>query len=340
LLSVEIRLARQVPDTEKTRRFVDELNHWSFHGRWVHDPASATVALVADLDLDAIGSADPIGLGAVLVATMIGSAEALAYRSRPERSLEAVKALTLVGGRRRNRAHPVAGFVGRDVIPRGKRRRSAGNLLPLVQDHLVPELLGWTVEHGRDRSVATRRDGLLLTLRLTSHPGVGYGLMIAAVDERSQPASRDCLHRVTSLNRALQGRPGLGGWARVQRHLEHRAFLPNVLLDWLDGDGFNPWLVLALVSTTAGQVESPATMDGDDAGLMKPAWPGDDESLALARRDPINDGEDAPDTFVWLDALDRPAYTTKKSLARWRERLTEEDLADARVRELIDWLDR
>jgi hypothetical protein len=216
--------------------------------------------------------------------------------------------------------------------------------MPLVQDHLVPELPGWIVEHGRDRSVATRGDGLALVLRLTSHPGVGCGLMVAASDQRTQSAARDSLRRIAALNRALQGRPALGGWARSQRHLEHRVFLPNVLLDWLEGDGFNPWPVLALIGATASQAEGATAMlaHGTSLGavLMRPSWPGDDEALTLARRDPINDGENTPGTFVWLDSLDRPAYTTTRSFARWTERLTEEDVADQRVKGLIDWLQR
>jgi hypothetical protein len=116
-----------------------------------------------------------------------------------------------------------------------------------------------------------------------------------------------------------------------------------VTLYWLDGDGFNPWPVLALVGTTASQAEGAAAMlaaTGLGSVLMRPSWPGDDEALTVARRDPINDGENTPGTFVWLDSLDRPAYTVARSFASWTQRLTEEALADPRVRGLIDWLGR
>jgi hypothetical protein len=234
-LSAEVRLARGVPDTAKTWAFVDELNHWSFHARWIYDPASATVAAVAGLDLDALGSADPIGLSAVMAATMVSSAESYAYLSRPERSLDAGRALTLVGGRRRAHADAVAAFVGGEVVPRGKRPGAATQVLPLVQDCLVPELPGWIVEHDEQQSRAVRSDGnLSLSVRVGAHPAVGHGLMIAVAGEELDRTEADAHRRLAARNRALCNQPGLAGWTRSQAHNELRAFLPNALLEWID----------------------------------------------------------------------------------------------------------
>jgi hypothetical protein len=343
-LSAEVRLARQVPDTEKTWAFVDELNHWSFHGRWVHDPASATVAVVGGLDLDGLGRADPVWLSAAVVATMVSSAESFASLSRPEGSLDAWKALTLVGGRRRRQAHAISGFVGRDIVSRGKQPGDAAQALILVQDCLVPELLGWSVEHDRHESLAVRRDGLSLVLRACSHPAVGHGLMVTVGGEELDADGADVPRRLAALNRALHSQPSLAGWTRVEDHLELRVFLPNALLAWMDISIAEMSPLLAQIHTIIEQADAASNIDADtehpESVLLKPAWPGDEEATFLARRDPINDGEDAPGTLVWIDRLQRPAYTTVESFWRWQGRLTADDLADPSVRGFIDWFNR
>jgi hypothetical protein len=48
-LRVEVRVARHVPDGPGVREFCETHNHHGLVGRWVHDPATATVSLVADL---------------------------------------------------------------------------------------------------------------------------------------------------------------------------------------------------------------------------------------------------------------------------------------------------
>jgi hypothetical protein len=344
LLTVEVRLARQVPDTVKTWAFVDELNHWSFCGRWVHDPATATVALVLGLDLNALGSAHPVWLTAAMVAAMVSSAESFAHLSRPERSLDAQKALTLVSGCRRRNAHAITGFVGHKVVPGGKQPDTAAQILPLVQDFLVPELLGWTVEHDLRESLAVRGDGLSLLLRAVAHPAVGHGLMITVASDDIDLASEDALRRVAAWNRALHGEPQLGGWTLVDDHFELRAFLPNVLLDWMDISTLDLSLVFAQIHATIEQTDAALASDADPdhpgSVLLKPSWPGDKEATVLARRDPINDGPDAPDTLVWIDRLDRPAYTTVDSFRRWQAQLTPEDRADRSVKGFIDWFNR
>jgi hypothetical protein len=344
LLTVEVRLARHVPDTVKTWAFVDELNHWSFFGRWVHDPATTTVALVIGLDLDALGSAHPVWLTAAMVAAMVSSAESFTYLSRPERSLDARKALTLVGGCRRGNAHAIAGFVDHKVVPGGQQPGTAAQIMPLVQDFLVPELLGWTVQHGRRESLAVRGDGLSLLLRVAAHPAVGHGLMLTVASKDVDLTRDDALRRLAAWNRALHGQPQLGGWTRVGDHFELRAFLPNALLDWMDFSTLDLSLIFAEIHAGIEQTESALASDADPdhpgSVLLKPSWPGDEAATVLARRDPINDGPDAPDTLVWIDRLDRPAYTTVDSFRRWQAQLTPEDLADGSVKGFIDWFNR
>jgi hypothetical protein len=344
LLTVEVRLARHVPDTAKTWAFVDELNHRSFCGRWVHDPATATLALVTGLDLDALGSAHPVWLTAALVAALVSSAESFTYLSRPERALDARKALTLVGGCRRGNAHAIAGFVDHKVVPGGKQPGTAAQIMPLVQDFLVRELLGWTVEHDWRESRAVRGDGLSLLLRAVAHPVVGHGLMITVASEDVDLTREDALRRLAAWNRALHVQPQLGGWTRVDDHFELRAFLPNALLGWMDFSTLDLSLIFAQIQATIEQTDAALAGDADPdrpgSVLLKPSWPGDEEATVLARRDPINDGPDAPGTLVWIDRLDRPAYTTVESFQRWQAQLTSEDLADPSVQGFIDWFNR
>jgi hypothetical protein len=136
----------------------------------------------------------------------------------------------------------------------------------------------------------------------------------------------------------------LGGWTRVEDHLELRAFLPNALLEWMDIGDLDLSPVLAQIHTLIDQADAAVSVAADadhlDPVLMKPTWPGDEEATGLVRRDPINDGPDAPDTLVWLDRLDRPAHTTVDSFRRWEEQLTAEDLGDRSVRGFIDWFNR
>jgi hypothetical protein len=345
LLTVEVRLARHVPDTVKTWAFVDELNHWSSFGRWVHDPATATLALVTGIHLDALGSAQPVWLTAAMVAALVSSAENFTYLSRPERGLDARKALTLVGGCRRGNALAITGFVDHKIVPGGKQPGTAAQIMPLVQDFLVLELLGWTVEHHRHASLAVRgSDGLSLLLLAAAHPVVGHGLMITVASQDVDLSREDALRRLAAWNRALHGQPQLGGWTLVDDHFELRSFLPNALLAWMNFSTLDLSLIFAQIQATIEQTDAALASDADPdhAGsvLLKPSWPGDQEATVLARRDPINHGPDAPDTLVWIDRLDRPAYTTVESFRRWQAQLTPEDLADRSVKGFIDWFNR
>jgi hypothetical protein len=249
-----------------------------------------------------------------------------------------------VGGCRRGNAHAVAGFVGHKVVPGGKQPGTAARILPLVQDFLVPELLGWTVEHDRRASLAVRAsDGLSLSLRAAPHPAVGHGLMITVASQDVDLAREDALRRLAAWNGALHGQPQLGGWTRVD-DFERRAFLPNALLDWMDFSTLDLSLVFAQIHATIKQTDAALASDADPdhpgSVLLKPSWPGDEEATVLARRDTINDGPDAPDTLVWIDRLDRPAYTGVDSFRRRQARLTPEDLADRSVKGFIDWFNR
>jgi len=55
------------------------------------------------------------------------------------------------------------------------------------------------------------------------------------------------------------------------------------------------------------------------------SWPGDDEAISLARRDPINDGLEDPDGIVYLDRMGRASAITEASFELWRSRLLPED---------------
>jgi hypothetical protein len=250
-----------------------------------------------------------------------------------------------VGGRRRAHANAVAVFAGREVVPRGKRPGPAALVLPLVQDCLVPELPGWIVEHDRHQSRAVRGEGdLRLLVRVGAHLAVGHGLMLAVAGAELDETEADAHRRLAARNRALCNQPGLAGWTHAGDNLELRAFLPNALLQWIDIPAFDVSPVLAQIHTIIDQAQAALTNNKDPdrlrSVLLKPAWSGDEETAALARRDPINDGEDAPDTLVWFDRLDRPAYTTVASFQRWLQNLTTEDLADRSVSGFVNWFNR
>jgi hypothetical protein len=302
------------------------------------------LALVTGIDLAALGSAQPVWLTAALVAAMVSSAESFTYLSRPERALDAQKALTLVDGCRRGNAHAITGLVDHKLVPGGKQPGTAAQITPMLQDFLVPELLGWTVEHDWRESRAVRGDGLSLLFRAAAHPAVGHGLMITVAKEDVDLTREDALRGLAAWNRALHGPPQLGGWTRVDDHFELRAFLPNALLGWMDFSTLDLSLIFAQIHAGIEQTESALAGDADPdhAGsvLLKPSWAGDEEATVLARRDPINDGPDAPGTLVWIDRLDRPAHTTVDSFRRWQAQLTPEDLADRSVQGFIDWFHR
>jgi hypothetical protein len=60
----------------------------------------------------------------------------------------------------------------------------------------------------------------------------------------------------------------------------------------------------------------------------------------LARRDPINDGMDAPAALVYLDWVARPCAITDESFKLWRSHLLPEDHDDKGATGLIRWYER
>jgi hypothetical protein len=73
--------------------------------------------------------------------------------------------------------------------------------------------------------------------------------------------------------------------------------------------------------------------------LQHPTWQGDEEARVLARRDPINDDDQATGALVYLDRLSRPSWITDASYDLWRSHLHPEDLVDPGVAGFIRWHD-
>jgi hypothetical protein len=67
---------------------------------------------------------------------------------------------------------------------------------------------------------------------------------------------------------------------------------------------------------------------------------GDLEAEVLARREPINDGLRAPDSYVWLDHLGRGAASTEASFDLWRSQLGPKDLDEPSVSGFSEWFRR
>jgi hypothetical protein len=127
--------------------------------------------------------------------------------------------------------------------------------------------------------------------------------------------------------------------------LEYRTFLPNSLLELANRDLPELRLVSAVIRDTAARarpslVPLRAVAEHPDRTLLKPDWAGDTEAEILARRDPINDGLHAPDSYVWLDRLGRAAATTESSFELWRSRLHPVDVDDPTVAGYSDWFQR
>jgi hypothetical protein len=185
VLRVEARLARHAPDEPETWEFCHYLNSapelGSLGGRWVHDPASGVVALVADLPVPE----EPglVGLYAEFVALLACRAEIAACNSIPQQKIGAGKALTLVAGRRRTIAHPLL-----DRLT--ETRRGGGDPAPvravvdLVQQNLPEGLVTWSGQGWysarEDRLELWSGYGTVLALDVAENPRRGWGIMIGA----------------------------------------------------------------------------------------------------------------------------------------------------------------
>ncbi len=348
ILRIEVRLAGDVPDAPATWRFLDACNNTALIGRWVHDSSAGVVALVADLPL---GESMPLAYAREALAQMVGTAETLAYLSAPQRELQAGKALTLVGGRRRESCHPVAGHLRQKVYPAGTSEQVPGRLLPQVQDQLPSALPGWSIDQEARGSVAKAADGSRLLAGLAQHPTAGWGVIVSlggenyVCDEADGPVYAAALNAGESVLSIVT--PGPGCWTACGAALEYRVFLTAALLAADEAVGAAPEFVTTVVQLVAAHADT-MLLDReanptDGLVVERPTWPGDAEAHVLARRDPINDGLDdeavlANDGLAratYVDGLERACTITDESFDRWRSRLVPEDLGDEKVSAFI-----
>ncbi|WP_169945265.1 hypothetical protein [Microbispora sp. H11081] len=306
VLRVEARLARHVPDDSHTWKFCDRLNNLplfgSLGGRWVHDPASGVVALVADLPVP--GEPELVGLYAEFVALLACRAEIAAHRSIPQKDLRAGKALTLLRGRRRTVAHPLLDGLN-------EARRAGADPAPvravakLVRERLTERL----AEDPAPRWFAAPVDwielwhgyGTVLTVNSVENPKLGWGIMIGAsfLPEAKRkgmiadglvpdiPAFAIDSHTLVTLNRDAATRGGVapGCWTVGGRdNAVHRLFVPAALLAAAPPQ-VAALFVEQLAWQAAEQFHAGFRYRAENVRvLVAPEWPGDDEADAIARR--------------------------------------------------------
>jgi hypothetical protein len=352
----EVRLARNVPDNEQTREVVGMLNHEATVGCWVVDPESATLALVAGVNLSTILKDDTVGFDAKVVASIVTTAESLAYRSVPERDLGAAKAITLIGGSRRKGEHPLLREHLRAALDMGRGRAAgaattatagaATATLNLVQDVMIYLVPGWTIEHHSAETICENGDGFTLVVRVAEHPGYGCGLTIALGARSLLTMSAAEAHwRAFELNRTEARRPGLGCWAWAGYGLEYRTFLPDSLLELANHDLPEPRLVTGAIREAAARARPslvPLRLVAANRQpiLVRPQWDCDHQAATIARLEPINDGLAASDGYVWIDVHGRAAATAPTSFGLWRSRLLPEDLDHPGVVGYSEWFHR
>lgn len=344
-LRAEVRFGLSVPDREAGLFVLEGLNHRGSVGRWILDPATGTVSGMASLDLGAVLRDSAVQVAAEVVSSLVVRAEDLVSCSVPERDMGGRKALTLIDGRRRDREHAFFREYFERQLQAGEEPGAARRVLPLVQDGMLYLTLGWWADHGMAESWCTNGKGLGMAVKVAKHPALGYGLMIAAgLEEPVDRDPADVAGRAAHLNRFQTAAPGLGAWGDGLGGLEYRLFLPNSLIETIESDLPEPRLISSAVREVVERVEwwaAVAELDDPPGHLLAhPDWEGDDEAELLARRDPINDGLDAPASYAWIDGLGRAAATTEDSYRLWRSRLTPDDLDDPGVAGFSDWFER
>jgi hypothetical protein len=339
-LHVEVRLAQGVDDTEETRKFLEEWNHNALVGRWVLDPASGVVVLITDLVVT--DTTRPFATEAV--AEMVNTAETLASKSMPQRFLGGLTALTLVEAGRRSDFHGIVNHLPDHVYPEGRSDRVPLRLLRQIQSQLSNWLPDWKFDHADDHSVAETENWNLL-IRAVAHPQAGWGLQVVLGDRYRVEEAKALLYAQV-FNRGdshlARDLAAPGCWTYVYETLEYRVFLPAWLLRVGDDSDSLPF-VSSVVKGVAGRANSPL-LEHTNAVLgpvlTHPTWAKDNEAITLARREPINDGRDAADSFVWLGHFEQAAYTTEESYRLWRSRLQPEDLTDKGVVGYSAWFER
>ncbi|HSP38093.1 MAG TPA: hypothetical protein VLR26_10095 [Frankiaceae bacterium] len=111
-LTVQTRVALDVPDTSRHWRVIDDRNGRATVGRWVLE--GGVVALTAT-----VPAAAPLGLQAAVVSDIVSAAETAAFLGWAQRDLGGCKALTLVDGLGRSSAHPITSYRHQVVVPAG-----------------------------------------------------------------------------------------------------------------------------------------------------------------------------------------------------------------------------
>ncbi|WP_405393422.1 hypothetical protein [Microbispora hainanensis] len=312
VLRVEARLARHVRDDAHTWKSCDRLNNLplfgSLGGRWVHDPATGVVALVADLPVP--DEPELVGLYAEFVALLACRTEIAAHHSIPQKDLRAGKALTLLHGRRRTVAHPLLDRL-RETRRAGADPAPVRAVAKLVRKRLTERL----AEQPAPRWFAALVDwielwhsyGTVLTVNSVKNPELGWGIMIGAsfLPEAKRkgmiadglvpdiPAFATDPHTLVTLNRdaATSGGVAPGCWTVGGRdNAVHRLFVPAALLAAAPPQ-VAALFVEQLAWQAAEQFHAGFRYRAENVRvLVAPEWPGDDEADVIAGREPHNDG--------------------------------------------------
>ena len=312
VLRLETRLARHVPDGPDTWRFCDRLNNHpqlgSLGGRWVHDPATETLALVADLSSfnQAGAAAGYVELYAGFLALMTSRTEFAAHTFIAQPEPAGGEALTLIAGRRRTTAHPILNRLA-ETRDAGQEPALVHTVADLVQRDLpglLPARVGgrWLTagrEHGLD---LWSLHGTVLSVDTVRNPELGWGIYVEAGLDEDSPEQETRTGDQVSGPRGLP--PGSATWATLNREASARGGVAPGC--WTKGGGQNtvhrfflPAALLACATPAAA-----ALFTGELAGLAvrqlhsalhgapetqpvlaHPGWPGDEEADALVQRD-------------------------------------------------------
>lgn len=342
-LHVEARAALDVKDWSAARQLCDDVNHFLSIGRCIYDDVHRVVAVVADLFVQGEHAYDVEAVAAEVVRKVVNPVAQLQFLSVPQR---------LLGGRKAVPA-PTGEVCGGHSPKRDGRRYTrtlvrgpVDQILPLVQDILLFPLLGWSVAHAEEETVAHRPDGARLVVRVARHPKVGWGMVISV---RLPTPPRDIAR--LNLQSVHANRHLLGRWTSGIRDVEHRLFLP---LEVLRAAG-DLWAPANFVIEIVEALAATSTETRDEPALLRPVWPGDDVGAGVARRDPWNDwvpeddviaeGDVGPEDdsewrAVYVDRLGRMSTITEPSFVTWQALLEPEDLAHDHVHGFIAFFER
>ncbi|GIH68004.1 hypothetical protein [Sphaerimonospora thailandensis] len=262
VLRVEVRLARGVADAAPLWDFVRERQRQEvLLGRWVHDPDTGVLALVAELPIT--GGASCVPTLARCVAELVYEAEAMAAIGVPELELGAATALTAINGRLRDRPHRIATHL--------RVAKSGRTTVETVLDEARTALRARPGEH-------------TCAIRLDRHPRLGWGVRLAAApgDAVWRPKETGGWGNistgdgfVTRLNRLDEQFATFapGRWAFDQNGVTYRLFLSAAVLD--TGGAHAVEAVIALAEAVAVRALPPTSARSGPL-LVATSWPGDD----------------------------------------------------------------